>query len=150
MSYAPAKRSWSAALVAVAAACTTAQPPTAIPPANPSHHAVVVGVVVGSSGQPLAGIGVGVRFAASAPRERQMSVWGGSATDAKGSYSFDIHAFKPTAADAMVDVFVHALKSGPPGGRLVTDSILTRVRLAPLAEKAPVTEAPVVRLPLSR
>jgi hypothetical protein len=105
------------------------------PPTEPTHHAVVEGVVLRTTGEPLSGIGVGVRFAASSPAERRASVVGGTATTPDGSYRLVVQAIRPRL-EGLVEFYVLAQMYGPPGGRLRSDSVLTSARFVPL-DRAP-------------
>jgi hypothetical protein len=142
-------RAWLAVvgLCSTSSACG-AQTPSEVPPVDLTHHAVVEGVVVTSKGQPLAGISVGTRFAASSPSIRQVSVAGGAVTDETGRYQFEIQASKPKTLDDAADLYVVALRYGKPGEEVGSDSVLVTVSLVPVDEVArPPVRVNVLRIP---
>ena len=114
------------------------------PPAIPTHHALVAGVVVGARGQPLDSISVGALTALSNPRA--VSVGGGTTTRADGSYRFEVAATAPTTPDGSTDMYVRAFRYSTAGGKVAEDSVLVRISLVPLGDSARLTTAPVLKL----
>lgn len=114
------------------------------PPAIPTHHALVAGMVAGARGQPLDSISVGALTAFSNPRA--VSVGGGTMTSADGSYRFEVMATAPTTPDGSADMYVRAFRYGSAGGKVAEDSVLVRISLVPLGDSARLTTAPVLKL----
>jgi hypothetical protein len=113
-------------------ACSGAQTPSDVPPAELTFHAAVRGVVVDSNGTPLASVSVGARFSASSPAARQVSVTGGGTTDERGEYQFEIQSSTPKTVEGIADLYVHAVRYGQSGGVLASDSALVTLRLFPV------------------
>jgi hypothetical protein len=125
-----------------------AQDSAGTPPAYPTHHARVEGMVVGAGGQPLKAISVGARYAASSAPARRVNVTGGTHTDTSGAYGFDVESSAPKTPDGVADIYAHASKYGDPGQTVMEDSVLITVRLVPLDRPPLVTRAPPLRLPI--
>jgi hypothetical protein len=142
-------------LLAVSAACVLLSTaacrgePAGIPPSEPTHHAIVEGVVLRADGQALGSVGVGALFAESSPPRRQASVTGGGTTDADGAYRFQLRAgSRKLRGVATIDIYVRALKAGPPGGQAVTDSVLATLQVVPLSDPPRTTRVSEIRLPV--
>lgn len=129
---------WAVAASFASLACNGALVPP-VPASTPTHHAVVEGWVVDPAGDGMASVGVGIRFAASSPRDRQVNASGGGMTDATGFFQFVVQASKPPSADGEADVFVAASKPAPPGGVVAQDSVLVRLNFVPF-EQQPATK----------
>lgn len=136
-------------LLATAGCSQELQPTT--PFWQPTHHAVLEGVVVGADGQPLGSIGVSTLYAASSPPERRANVVGGATTDANGAFRLEVRAFSrrlPGADAGTIDVYLRAWKAGPPGGQVVENVVLVTLRVVPLSEPPQVTRVADIRLPV--
>ena len=153
-------------LVAVAlAGCTPVPPP--VPPEGdiesgrempraepasefqPSHHAVVQGVVTGRQGQPLDSVTVVAwRLAGGAMVAQTRAV-----TDAQGRFTLPLLGTvgpepTPVAERAVIRGFAYAsLYPRGPEGSAALDSTIVEVTLVPVAQEPPVVQARIT-LPL--
>jgi len=133
-------------LLAAAACGTEASPLASTPASEPTHHAIVQGIVVGAAGQPLTGVQVGMRFASTA-RGDGVSAIGGGTTDDAGSYRFEARTLPPRELDGTAKAYVIAFRYGGAGGQVMQDSILVTLQLVALREAASVTQVAPLRLP---
>jgi len=136
------------AVLAVSACCSSGDTTGAgTPPSEPTHHTLVEGFVTDATGRGLAGVGVGARFAETPCSDRQLSVTGGTYTQADGSYRFTVEATTPSRADGVAAFRVHATVYAPPGGRAREASAFVTARFVPLNETPNLVHAPTLRLP---
>jgi hypothetical protein len=133
-------------LLAVAACGAEISPLASTPASEPTHHAIVEGIVIGAADQPLTGVQVGVRFA-STTRGDGVSAIGGGTTDDAGRYRFEARTLPPRAPDGTAKAYVIAFRYGAPGGQVMQDSILVTLQLVALREAAGVTRVAPLRLP---
>jgi hypothetical protein len=124
--------------------------PSQIPPEgfDPTHHAVIEGVVTNAAGQPLDSVGVGVPLMhwPSIPPARRITARGSGTTGSDGLYRFEVVAEAPPAADGSADIFVRVVKIAPPGGTVKQDSLRVTARFTPLGVAPLTTTADTVRL----
>jgi hypothetical protein len=112
------------------------------PFAEPTHHAIVNGVVVDEQDRPIAGALTSVT----------MSDWGGGGTptDATGRFTVTVQREKTPTAPDTVRGWVRATKelAPPPGsavGPIVTDSVTVLVHLRPRTDP-PIASEVLIRL----
>jgi hypothetical protein len=145
-------------VAAALAACAPAAPPADepdVPPAQPqgefqpSHHAVVQGVVTGRQGQPLDSVTVVAwRLARGA-----MVVQTRAVTDAQGRFTLPLLGTvgplpTPVPERAVLRGFAYASRyPRGPQGSVALDSTIVDVTLVPVAQAAPVVHARIT-LPL--
>ena len=140
----------SVALAASIGACTSVATcggtgPTC-PFAPPRHHAVVTGLVVGASDQPLAGAYTSVVFSNGL-------VFAGPQTDATGRFTITVRRDLSATAPDTLSGWARAAKevpspTGSSVGTLVKDSVSVLVRFRRRTDPAVVTEA-TVHLPIA-
>jgi len=141
----------SVALAASIGACTSGATcggtgPTC-PFAPPSHHAVVTGLVVGASDQPLAGAYASVAFS------NGLVFVAGPQTDATGRFTITVRRDLSATAPDTLSGWARAAKevpspTGSSVGTLVKDSASVLIRFRPRTDPAVVTEA-TVHLPIA-
>ncbi len=140
----------SVALAASIGGCTSATcggtGPTC-PFAPPSHHAVVSGLVVGASDQPLAGAYASVAFS------NGLVFVAGPQTDVTGRFTITVRRDLSATAPDTLSGWARAAKevpspTGSSVGALAKDSVSVLVRFRPRTDPAVVTEA-TVHLPIA-
>lgn len=112
------------------------------PFAEPSHHAMVAGVVLDSNDRPLAGIYTRVKH----PREARSGV--GTQTDSEGRFIATARADIPAGGADTASAWVQATQANLPPAAVVTDSVRVLLRFRPRTEP-PVPVEVTIRLPVA-
>jgi len=104
---------------------------------EPTHHAVVNGVVLDLNDHPLAGIYTSVAFAG------QVYSGVGTQTNQMGQFTATARAdISPGAADT-VSAWVRATQANPPPAAVVTDSVRVLLRFKPRTDPPVVVETSI-------
>ena len=134
-------------ILTLAAACSTSSQPAGVPPAIPTHHALVAGSVASATGASVTGAEIGTRFSERSHVSLQASVIGGAVVGPAGDYELEVKTTAPKAVDGSIEFYVVLGQVFANGSRVLRDSAQVRVRVVPMAQQPPKVTVRTMMLP---